>query len=72
MSKSYSLSTIFNEQEFDQIYKIADSANSLTEAKERFHEYFSELPALKERGFAPKDMAFHVGEMVKQLYENNE
>ena len=70
MSKSYSLSTIFNEQEFSQIYKIADSCNSLKEAQDAFHEFFTTVDTLKERGFSAKDMAFHVGEQVKELYES--
>ena len=72
MSKSYSLSNVFNEQEFNQIYKIVDGSDSLKEAKNALHEFFTTLDSLKERGFSPKDMAFHVGEQVKSLYESNE
>lgn len=72
MSKSYSLINIFTDAEFNQIYSIADSSSSLKEAKEQLHKYFVTVDSLKERGFSAKDMACHVSQSLKKLYNDND
>ena len=67
MSKSYSLINIFNDSEFNEIYSIADKADSLKEANEQLHTYFVTLDSLKQRGFSPKDMAAHVSQLLTKL-----
>jgi len=72
MSKSYSLKTIFSEDELTHVMKIADASSSLKEARVSFEDYFKTIETVEGRGFEPEHLAFQVGEMVKSLYESNE
>ena len=72
MSKSYSLKTIFSEEELTHVMKIADDASSLKQARNNFETYLNTIETIEERGFETEHLAFQIGEMVKSLYESNE